>query len=120
MENPYCSGHGLQLQSLWRTPAVAVMAYSCNPYGEPQLQRSWLTAAIPMENPCCSGHGLQLLSLWITPTAAVVAYSCNPCGEPLLQLQAGESWFTAAIPMENPCCSGHGLQLQSLWITPTV
>ena len=30
------------------------MAYTCNPYGEPLPQLSWLTAAIPMENPCSS------------------------------------------------------------------
>ena len=33
-------------------------------------------------------HGLQLRSLWRIPTVAV-----------------GESWLTAAIPMENPCGS---------------
>ena len=40
MENPYCSCKlGLQLRSLWRTPAAAVsLAYSCDPYGEPLLQ----------------------------------------------------------------------------------
>ena len=35
---------------------------------------------------------------------------------------AGESRLTAAVPVDNPYCSckSHGLQMQSLWIIPTV
>ena len=42
--------------------------------------------------------------------------------------QQGESWLTAAVPMDSPYCSckltlarhwSHGLQLQFLWIVPT-
>ena len=106
MENPCCSykltrvrsevSHdGLQLPSLWRTPAAAARSHAFaaqltiqmssfngvyvprNPMfsGEP-----WLAAAIPMDNPYCScrltrcsrvSHGLRLPSLWRTSTAAV-------------------------------------------------
>ena len=35
--SPRCSP-GLQLQSLWRIPTAAVVAYSCNPCGESLLR----------------------------------------------------------------------------------
>ena len=73
-----------------------------------------------------ANHGLQLQSLWRIPTAAV-SLTLSFCraqgtagGGTTLALQPmpttadkftpepeddGESWLTAAIPMENPCCS---------------
>ena len=60
-------------------PGAALMAYSCNSYGESLLQlqannSSWPTAATPVENPCCSCKLTRNI----------------------------RSWLTAAIPIENP------------------
>ena len=54
------------------------------------------------------------------PWRGVTAYSCNPCGSS--SGRGEESRLTAAIPVDHRLAvvRSHGLQLQSLWIIPTV